>query len=62
MAASAATGATVPRPPRPPEPLWENIPEQLIAERRWVLWRYELIKGKYTKIPDSARRKRSELD
>jgi putative DNA primase/helicase len=51
MGASPATAATVLRPPRPPEPLWENIPEQLIAERRWVLWRYELVKGKFTKIP-----------
>ena len=51
MGASAATGATVARPPRPPEPLWENIPEQLIAEPRWVLWQYQPVKGKYTKIP-----------
>jgi putative DNA primase/helicase len=47
----SATGATVPRPPRPPEPLWENIPGPLIAEPRWVLWQYQLVKGKYTKIP-----------
>ena len=40
-----------PRPARPPEPIWENIPQELKSRPRWVFWRYEFVKGKWTKPP-----------
>lgn len=31
--------------------LWENIPEKLKIERRWVCWKFEQRGGKMTKVP-----------
>ena len=39
------------RPRKPAEPLWSDIPSELIGIPRWVLWRYELRSGRWTKVP-----------
>jgi putative DNA primase/helicase len=40
-----------PRPTRPPEPIWDNVPQELKSRPRWVFWRHEFVKGKWTKPP-----------
>lgn len=40
-----------PRPIRPAEPVWGNVPKELTSKARWVLWRWELRAGKWTKAP-----------
>lgn len=29
----------------------QNIPSAMRSERRWIVWRYEVVKGKKTKVP-----------
>lgn len=45
-----------PRTPPPPRPLalkvrLDGIPETLKRLERWVLWRYDLVDGEYSKVP-----------
>lgn len=32
-------------------PIFDNFPQELVNSPRWVLWRLELVKGKWTKPP-----------
>jgi putative DNA primase/helicase len=40
-------------PPRPVvgEPQWSNLPLELTSSHQWVLWSYELIGSRWTKVP-----------
>lgn len=38
-------------PPVPLIPDFDHIPDILTSQPNWVLWRYMLIGGKYTKVP-----------
>jgi putative DNA primase/helicase len=51
---NGASGVIPPRasgPPQQPEPLWDNFPLELIARPQWVLWRYDYIHRRWTKVP-----------
>ena len=37
--------------PTPLAPIFDNIPALLTTQPNWVLWRYELKDGKWTKVP-----------
>lgn len=47
----AAQNSTNPTRPTPLPVRLENIPESLTALNQWVLWRYVLKSGKWTKVP-----------
>src|SRR4051794_19410900 len=47
---------TAPPMVRPADP--ETIPKGLREHRSWVLWRWELTDGKWTKVPYQIDRKR----
>ncbi len=49
----ARTSQNSPQRPIPLRVMFENIPEQLQALPQWVMWRYELKKNKWTKVPYS---------
>jgi putative DNA primase/helicase len=34
---------------------FERVPEELKNRRQWIVWRYELRNGKWTKVPYNAR-------
>ena len=40
--------------PHVPPPIVENIPAQMIDVPRWIVWRYDFIDGRWTKIPFRA--------
>lgn len=44
-------------------PIFENIPRELAASPRWVLWKLQLVKGEWTKPPyQDTRRRASTTD
>lgn len=51
MTGSSPLCSSPARPPRPSEPCWDNLPAILKQGSHWVLWRYSLIDGKWTKPP-----------
>lgn len=51
MHAATSIADSPERPRRPAEPQWSDIPPELIRIPRWVLWRYEMRSGRWTKVP-----------
>jgi putative DNA primase/helicase len=45
------TTTAPPRPKKPPPPRVANIPAELKERDQWVVWKFELRDGKWTKVP-----------
>lgn len=56
---SAEQSGPPPTPPPRPVPMFgfnaEGVPDSLRGNPRWVLWRYELVKNNWQKVPLNAR-------